>query len=85
MQNAAFHTQSDQAQPVWAYICTGAGWGVILSCCLPQNNEAGAFCIVNQNQEVQKGLLALESRGKKTAIKSAFSWFVLSSSVITQL
>lgn len=41
--------------------------------------------IVHQNQEVQKGLLALESRERNPAIKSAFPWFLLSSSVITQL
>lgn len=41
--------------------------------------------IVHQNQEVQKGLLALESREKNLAIKSAFSWFLLYSSVLTQL
>lgn len=64
------------AGPAWGYICTGA----IPSCFLPQNQH-----IVHQNHEVQKGLLALESREKNPAIKPAFSWFLLSSSVITQL
>lgn len=45
MQNTAFHTQSDPGRSTPAVtFAVGQAGEVILSCFLPQNNEAGTFC-----------------------------------------
>lgn len=92
MQNIPSHTQSDpgrpqQSQPGVTSALGQAGESPYPASCPkttrlePSSNQH----IVHQNQEVQKGLLDLESREKNPTIRSAFSWFLLSSSVITQL